>query len=144
MFGNDKKRRTAKIETLIGQHTVISGDVHFTGGIHVDGTVKGHLTADDGSSSMLTLSEHGRIEGEVKVPNIVLNGTVVGDVYASESIELAAQARVRGNVYYNLIEMAMGAEVNGKLVHRTEVPEPAGAEQPLVAEELTPAQDTET
>jgi len=143
MFGNEKKRRTAKIETLIGQHTVINGDVRFSGGIHVDGTVKGQLIADDGSSSMLTLSEHGRIEGEVRVPNIVLNGTVVGDVYAGESVELAAQARVRGNVYYNLIEMAMGAEVNGKLVHRTEVSGSAGAEQPLGAEQLTPAEGTE-
>ncbi|MCK5091792.1 MAG: polymer-forming cytoskeletal protein, partial [Gammaproteobacteria bacterium] len=69
---------------------------------------------------VLTLSERGRIEGEVRVPHIILNGNIIGDVYASERIELAVQARVNGNVYYNLLEMVMGAEVNGSLVHRQE------------------------
>ena len=69
---------------------------------------------------MLTVSEKGRIEGDVRVPNLILNGAVQGDVYASERVELASHARVTGNVYYNLIEMAMGAEVNGNLVHRAE------------------------
>ena len=66
------------------------------------------------------MSERGTIEGEVKVPNVVINGTIIGDVHASGHVELAAQAKVHGNVYYSLIEMAMGAEVNGNLVHRPE------------------------
>lgn len=121
MWGSSKNKRTkatAKIDSLIGQHTELRGDVIFSGGLHVDGVVKGNVVAEEGSNSVLTVSERGRIEGEVRVPSIVLNGTVVGDVHASEHIELAAQARVTGNVYYALIEMAMGAEVNGSLVHR--------------------------
>jgi len=66
------------------------------------------------------LSERGTIEGEVKVPNVVVNGSVIGDVHAAGHVELASQARVHGNVYYSLIEMAMGAEVNGKLMHQIE------------------------
>jgi len=77
------------------------------------------VMAAEGDDSVLTLSERGTIEGEVKVPNVVVNGTVIGDVHALSHVELAAQARVHGNVYYTLIEMAMGAEVNGNLVHRT-------------------------
>ena len=100
------------------------GDVKFAGGLHVDGTVKGNVVSDDDPSSVLTLSETGTIEGDVRVPNVVLNGTVVGDVHAAQHIELAANARITGNVYYNLIEMAMGAEVNGNLVHATEELEP--------------------
>ena len=73
--------------------------------------------SEDDSGSVLTVSEHGTIEGEVKVPNIILNGVVVGDVHVTNHIELAANARVTGNVYYSTIEMAMGAEVNGNLVH---------------------------
>ena len=69
---------------------------------------------------MLTLSESGIVEGEVRVPNIVLNGTVIGDVHAKQHIELASNARITGNVYYSLLEMAMGAEVNGNLVHVAE------------------------
>lgn len=123
MFGNGKKQtKSAKIDTLIGQNTELTGDVYFTGGIHVDGVIKGNVIAESDSHSTLTLSEHGSIEGDVKVPNITLNGTVVGDVHAGDSIELAAHARVKGNVFYNLIEMAMGAEVNGSLVHRAEAP----------------------
>ena len=96
------------------------GDVKFAGGLHVDGTIKGNVAAEEDPSSVLTLSETGTIEGEVRVPNVVLNGTVIGDVHARQHIELASNARVTGNVYYSLIEMAMGAEVNGNLVHVAE------------------------
>lgn len=122
MWGSSKNKRakgSAKIDSLIGQNTEVRGDVVFSGGLHIDGTVKGNVLAqEEGAASVLTLSERGRIEGEVRVPSVVLNGTVVGDVHASEHIELATEARVTGNVYYALIEMAMGAEVNGSLVHR--------------------------
>ncbi len=118
MFRSRKKLRTTKIDSLIGRHTETLGDLRFSGGLHVDGTVKGNVYADDDSGAVLTLSEFGTIEGEVRVPNVVLNGTVIGDVHARHQIELASNARITGNVYYTLIEMAMGAEVNGSLVHR--------------------------
>ena len=86
----------------------------------MDGKIKGNVIADVGSDAVLTLSEQGSIEGEVRVPDVILKGTVRGDVHAAERVELAARARVTGNVYYHLIEMAMGAEVNGNLVHRGE------------------------
>ena len=121
MWGQNKKpKQTAHIDSLIGQNTEIHGDVIFSGGLHVDGTVKGSVIAESGEDSVLTLSERGTIEGEVKVPNVVVNGAVIGDVHATGHVELAAQARVHGNVYYSLIEMAMGAEVNGKLMHQEE------------------------
>ncbi len=120
MFGNRKRIRATKIDTLIGRKSEMLGDVNFSGGLHVDGTVKGNVVSEDDPSSVLTLSESGTIEGDVKVPNIVLNGTVVGDVHAKHHIELASNARITGNVYYSLIEMAMGAEVNGNLVHVAE------------------------
>lgn len=91
----------------------------FSGGFHIDGKVKGNVLAH-GATSLLTLSDQGVVEGEVRVPNVILNGTVIGDVYASERVELSSKANIIGNVYYNLIEMAMGAEVNGKLVHHAE------------------------
>ncbi|MGK0297153.1 MAG: cytoskeletal protein CcmA (bactofilin family) [Gammaproteobacteria bacterium] len=117
LFGNKRKRKTTRIDTLVGQHSIIQGDIKFTGGLHVEGVIKGNVLADNDGSSMLQLSEHGRIEGEVNVPYIVLNGQVKGDVRSGVHIELHAKAQVTGNVYYNLIEMAIGAEVNGKLVH---------------------------
>lgn len=116
MWGQRNKSVAGKIDTLIGQQTEISGDVHFNGGLHVDGAIKGNVIAS--GEAVLMLSEHGRIEGDVRVPNVILNGAVTGDVHAAERIELASRARVNGNVYYNLIEMAMGAEVNGNLVHK--------------------------
>lgn len=117
MFGNKRKRKTSRIDTLVGQHTTVQGDLKFTGGLHIEGVVRGNVVAENDGSSMLQLSEHGRIEGEVNVPYIVLNGEVSGDVRSGVHIELLSKARVTGNVYYNLIEMAIGAEVNGKLVH---------------------------
>jgi cytoskeletal protein CcmA (bactofilin family) len=121
MWSDKKKpKQTAQIDSLIGQNTEIKGDVVFSGGLHVDGVIKGGVIAEQGNDSVLTLSERGTIEGEVRVPNVVINGTIIGDVHASGHVELAAQAKVHGNVYYSLIEMAMGAEVNGNLVHRSE------------------------
>ena len=118
MFGNSNKIKTAKVETIIGQHTEIKGDISFSGGLHIDGKVIGNVVARDNSDSILILSKDGSIEGEVNVPNVLLNGTVTGDVYANERVELAANAKIKGNVYYNLLEMAIGAAINGNLVHR--------------------------
>ena len=142
MFGNRKKFKSTKIDSLIGRNTDLCGNVHFAGGLHVDGRIRGNVIADDDSGSVLTLSDHGTIEGEVKVPNIVLNGVVMGDVHAVDHIELASNARVTGNVYYTLLEMAMGAEVNGNLVRSVDAAEPPIA---LTHEsvELTEADDHE-
>ncbi len=113
------KARSARIGTWIGEDTELAGDIRFTGGLHVEGRVKGNVIAE-GAEALLMVSEKGRIEGEVRVPNIILNGNVTGDVHANEHVELGASARVTGNVFYHLIEMAMGAEVNGNLVHRSQ------------------------
>jgi cytoskeletal protein CcmA (bactofilin family) len=118
MFGKKKAFSSARIDTLVGQGTVINGDLIFAGGLHVDGKINGSVIAEEGSSAILILSEYGRIEGEVKVPNMVLNGEIVGDVHGSTRVELAPRSRIKGSVYYNLIEMAIGAEVNGGLVHQ--------------------------
>jgi cytoskeletal protein CcmA (bactofilin family) len=119
MLGRKQRRHTV-IDTLVGANTRISGDLHFTGGCHVDGTVNGSVTADPDSKSALSISEEGNIDGGVTVPYVVLNGIVRGDVFANQRVELGPTARVIGNVYYNLIEMAIGAEINGKLVHQPE------------------------
>ena len=133
-----KKRKAARIDTLVGRQTEIQGDIRFSGGLHVDGTVKGNVSADNDGRSMLSLSESAVIEGAVSVPYVVLNGTVAGDVLSSEHVELAAKARITGNVHYNLLEMAIGAEVNGQLVHAhepAEAPLALGHGKPLEASE---------
>ena len=118
MLGSKRRKlRATKIDSLIGRNTETLGDLRFSGGLHIDGVVRGNVYADDDSGGVLTLSEFGTVEGEIRVPNVVLSGTVIGDVHAHDQIELGSTARITGNVYYRLIEMAMGAEVNGSLVH---------------------------
>jgi len=117
MLGKGKNKKTTRMDTLVGSQSEVSGDVKFTGGLHIEGTIKGNVIAENDGNSLVQLSESGTIEGEIRAPFIVLNGVVVGDVHGGEHVELASKARVAGNVYYNLIEMAVGAEVNGKLVH---------------------------
>lgn len=119
MLGNSaKKSKTsgAKVDTLVGHQTEVFGDIHFTGGLHIDGLIKGNVSAKDDSESVAIISENGRVEGELRVPNLLINGYVAGDVHAAERLDLAKDARVRGDVYYHTMEMASGAEVNGKLV----------------------------
>jgi len=115
-----KKFKAPKIATVIGMGTQVEGDVTFSGGLHVDGIVTGCVRGEQDELSALTLSGQGTTEGDIDVPHIILNGTVIGDVYASRRVELAPKAKVTGTVYYNLLEMAMGAEVNGQLIHTKE------------------------
>lgn len=124
MWGANKKQRAEKVDTLIGDQTELSGDIVYNGGLHIDGKVKGNVIASDDGATTLVLSEKGSVEGEVRVPHVMVNGLVIGDIYASESVELALHARITGNVYYNRIEVAMGAEVNGSLVHLDEASTP--------------------
>jgi cytoskeletal protein CcmA (bactofilin family) len=122
-----KSRHQTPIGTLVGAETRINGDVEFTGGCHVDGYVRGNVRAVNDDRSMLSISERGCIEGSVAVPHVLLNGTVKGDVRATERVELGPKARVIGNVQYKLIEMSIGAEVNGKLIHESETAAAKGA-----------------
>lgn len=111
------KPKPQRIDTLIGAGTRIIGDVQFSGGFHIDGYIKGNVDAPPESGATLSVSDSGVVEGSVAVPNVILNGTVKGDILAHDRVELGATARVAGNVYYALIEMEMGAEINGKLIH---------------------------
>lgn len=124
MWNSDSKDESSRpnkavdtVDTLIGRQTEITGDVRFTGGLHVDGKVKGKVTAESDKNAVLSLSESGAVEGDVRVPHVVLNGTVEGDVHASQRLTLSAKARVNGNVYYKLIEMTGGAMINGQMVY---------------------------
>ena len=102
--------------TLIASHTEVVGDIKFTDQLYVSGRVTGNVLAEDDKAT-LVISDDGFVAGEVRVPNIVINGSVEGNVYASHKVELAPQAKVKGNLYYKLIEMQLGALVDGQLVH---------------------------
>jgi len=119
MFG--KKETTTSFSagttTLVSKNTEVVGDINFSGNLMVEGTVKGNMYSVDGADAHARILESGIIEGEIRVPTIVINGTINGDVYSSKHIELAAKAIINGNVHYELIEMVKGAQVNGNLVY---------------------------
>jgi len=123
MFGGRKKSspraKAGAADTLISKETTIKGDISFSGVLYVDGCVKGDIRAEELENSLLTVGVNGVIEGEVNVPHVMVFGRIKGDVHAFEHIELMSDAHIEGNVYYKLIEMAMGAEVNGQM-HRQE------------------------
>jgi cytoskeletal protein CcmA (bactofilin family) len=112
-----KTSRSAAISTLIGANATVQGDLQFAGGCHVDGRVVGNVTTSAPGAGFLSVSEQGSVEGSVEVPQVLLNGLVSGDIVARERVELGPKARVTGNVQYGIIEMALGAEINGKLIH---------------------------
>lgn len=103
--------------TLISRETTIVGDVHFSGSLEVEGVVQGNIVAEPGKDAVVRVVEKGRVEGEIRAPSVVINGTVDGDVFSTRKLELAPKGRVRGNVHYALLEMAAGSEVNGSLTH---------------------------
>jgi len=128
-FGNSKARPArggGSVDTLIGPSVVVRGDLRFSGGLYLEGQLFGRAIAEDGASAAITVANRGRVEGELHAPVVIINGTVVGDVHASERLELGAGARVEGSLFYTVVEMTAGASVTGRLVHRDRV----GAEEP--------------
>lgn len=120
MFFKKSNRVQNTIDTLIGVDTRIEGNVHFSGGLRIDGAVFGAITEPNDTPSTLILSEHGRIEGAITASKVVINGTVTGPVKASQFIELQTKARITGDVYYSSLEMHTGAVIEGKLVYLAE------------------------
>jgi len=123
MFGSDKKTaarsKGGSVETLIGARVVIRGDVHFSGGLYIEGRIEGSVVADESDpNAVVTLAENGSIEGELRAPHVVIHGQLLGDIYSSQRIELAAAARVEGNVHYSSVEMVAGCTVSGRLIHQ--------------------------
>ena len=121
MFKGSQTKPSSKdgqaVDTLIGPQVTIRGDIEFSGGLYLEGRIIGRVFATEGAQAVLMLSEHGSIEGEVRAPVVMLDGRLDGDVHAAERIELAAKARVQGNVHYRVVEMHAGAQLTGRLVH---------------------------
>ncbi|RJG07171.1 polymer-forming cytoskeletal protein [Noviherbaspirillum cavernae] len=111
------RKTKSTIDSLIGMSTMIEGNLHFKGGLRIDGQVKGNVIAEPESASMLVISESAKVEGEVRVAHLVVNGEIIGPVYSTELLELEPKARITGDVHYKALEMHGGALVSGKLTH---------------------------
>ena len=120
MFGRKNSKPQNRIDCLIGAGTVIEGNITFSGGLRVDGHVRGNVLTAEDSPGTLVLSEQARIEGEIRVSHVVINGTVVGPVHAVEYVELQTKSNVTGDVHYRTLEMHLGSIVQGRLVHQPE------------------------
>jgi cytoskeletal protein CcmA (bactofilin family) len=128
------RNKIEKGVTLIAANTEVAGDVKFVNQLYINGRVSGNVLADPDSDATVVVSEEGSVNGEIRVPNVVINGSVEGNVYAGNRVELAAKAAVKGNVYYKLIEMQLGAMVDGQLVHDESMAAGPGNVHPFPAE----------
>jgi cytoskeletal protein CcmA (bactofilin family) len=127
--------------TLISRDTEVVGDIKFSGNLDIEGVVRGNITALSGKDAVVRIVDKGHVEGEVRAPSVIINGVIVGDVYSAKHLELAAKAKVQGNVHYNQVEMAIGAEVNGSLKHSIEQPAPEPAAPPAAPAAREPVRD---
>jgi len=117
MWERRKQSALKRIDSLIGAGTVVHGDVTFTGGLRIDGHVRGNVLAAEGEPGTLVVSAQARIEGEIRVSHVVINGIVDGPVTVADHLELQANARVTGDVSYRSLEMHVGAVIEGRLNH---------------------------
>jgi cytoskeletal protein CcmA (bactofilin family) len=116
---HDRRSSDSHETSLIARGTVIRGDLRFSGALHLDGCIEGTVLAE-GDDAMFTLSEHGQVHGEIRVSHAVINGHVTGDVHVSARLELAPNARIDGDLRYHTLEMAAGAQVNGRISRQAE------------------------
>ncbi|MFO1364280.1 MAG: polymer-forming cytoskeletal protein [Burkholderiales bacterium] len=131
MFGKKPSKPQTRIDSLIGAGTRIEGNVIFAGGLRIDGEVKGDVRCAEGQTGTLVISEHARVEGEIAVAHLVVNGTIAGPVHATDFVELQPRSRVTGDVHYTSLEMHLGAVVDGQLVHKVAATEPKPVELKL-------------
>ena len=117
MFGSKKVHAKHGVTTLIARNTRVEGTIRYSGELDIEGVIAGDILSEGTGKSIVKILENGRVEGEVRAPEVVINGHVAGDVYANGQLYLADKAVVEGNVHYNTIEMEKGAQINGKLVH---------------------------
>lgn len=117
MFGKKASKTQNRIDCLIGAGTTIEGNITFHGGLRVDGCVRGNIVAENAKGGTLVVSEQARVDGEIHVPHVVINGSVCGPVHCVEYVELQSKATVTGDVHYNTLEMQLGAVIEGRLVH---------------------------
>jgi len=123
MFRRKANKPQNRIDSLIGAGTRIEGNVTFSGGLRVDGEIKGNVISAGGQPSTLVVSEQASIDGEIHVSHLVVNGAINGPVYSTEFLELQPRCRVKGDVHYNSLEMHLGAVVEGRLVHSSSATE---------------------
>jgi len=112
------------IDTLIGVSTDMKGDISFSGGLRIDGKVKGNIVAKSDDNSTLVLSENAVVTGDVSVPHMIVNGKIKGNVRSTERLELQPRADIHGEVTYKVLEIAAGAQVNGvmtRVIEKAEV-----------------------
>jgi len=129
MFGfGGKKQKTSGNQSLIGDGAKLRGDLAFDGDCYIDGLIEGNVSAGSSEKAYLSISQAGRVKGNVSVRVLDLSGRIDGDVYVSEKAVFGPSARVTGNVHYNLIEIAAGAEINGQLIHEEGAKAPSSAE----------------
>jgi cytoskeletal protein CcmA (bactofilin family) len=123
--------------TLISSGTTVKGDITFTGQLDVEGAVVGSIQAE-AKDAVLRVVAGGKVSGEIRVPQATINGNVEGDIHTSERLELAEKAVIDGDVYYNLIEMAVGAKVNGGLRHTSSVADDLAAKREAKVADAAP------
>jgi cytoskeletal protein CcmA (bactofilin family) len=112
MFG---KKKPPTIRTLIGEGTVIVGELRFTDGLRIDGEVQGDVIATGDRPSILVISEKAKVVGQLRAGHVIINGSVSGPVHSSELLELQPKASIVGDVSYQSLEMHQGATINGEM-----------------------------
>ncbi len=114
------KKYNGAEQTIVGTDSRIKGDIRFVGVAFIDGYVNGSVTAGNDENATLTISENGHVKGLVAAPHLLINGMVEGEVRATERLELGPKARVIGDVQYNLMEISIGAQIDSKLIPKSE------------------------
>jgi cytoskeletal protein CcmA (bactofilin family) len=112
MFG---KQKQPPIRSLVGEGTLIQGELRFTDGLRIDGEVQGDVMAVGDGDSILVISEKARVTGKVKGGHVIINGVVHGPVHSTELLELQPKATIVGDVRYEVLEMHQGATIDGDL-----------------------------
>lgn len=135
MIWGKERRSSERIDTLIAKDVVLKGDLEFSGGVQIDGTIEGTIKGV-GDHSVVRITSQGQVRGDIHSPIIVINGSVKGSVYSSAHLELGTESHIAGDVHYQLIEMLMGAEVNGQLMHEPQAADTDAIKVPVDVKDI--------
>jgi cytoskeletal protein CcmA (bactofilin family) len=103
-------RQAIEISTLLGRGATFDGKLTFEGTVRIDGTFKGEVFSD----GTLVVGQDARVEAKIEVGEIVVVGTIVGNIKATRSIEIHAPGRVHGDLITPTLQIEKGAIFNGR------------------------------
>ncbi len=116
MKSTSHRKALQSFDSILGVATSIEGNLHVNESLRIDGKLKGNIKQEPGEARWIIIASSAEIQGDINAQNVSISGKVIGNIVASDSIELMDGCDVRGNITHKSLTVEPGALVFGQLI----------------------------